>query len=119
MRSRRTWSARASRRTGCTPKARARPSRLPATRPPKAARRIVAWRSKWSERAESKALRSIKKPRDAGLFVVGWVASRHDDDCQRRPPRAGQVQRAGASLVGHGKRLPAVASDQPAAPRLD
>ena len=37
-----------SRRTASTPKARARSSLSPTTRPPKAARRTVAWKSKWS-----------------------------------------------------------------------
>ena len=40
--------ARASRRTASTPKARARSSRSPTTRPPKAAPRTAAWKSKWS-----------------------------------------------------------------------
>ena len=66
--SRPIWSARASRRTASTPKARARRSRSPATRPPKAARRTVAWKSKWSERAASKALRSDQKAPRCGAF---------------------------------------------------
>src|SRR4051812_19089732 len=49
--SRLTSCPRASRRTACTPKARARSSLSPTTRPPKAVRRTVAWKSKWSARA--------------------------------------------------------------------
>jgi hypothetical protein len=46
--SRLIWCPRASKRTASTPKARARSSPWPTTRPPKAAPRTVAWKSKWS-----------------------------------------------------------------------
>jgi hypothetical protein len=46
--SRLTWCPRASRRTACTPKARAKSSQWLTTRPKKAAPRTAAWKSKWS-----------------------------------------------------------------------
>ena len=73
--SRPIWSARVSRRTASTPKARARSSRSPTTGPPKAARRIAASKSKWSARATAEAKFSFSTelgtPLRRGFLLAG------------------------------------------------
>ena len=134
--SRPTWSRRASNAIASTPKARARSSLLPTTRPPKAAPRTVAWKSKWSVPAPTvdSARISKKTPLRRGFFMVDRTAARrlvsgvgnsrrfiiaHDRYRECRSGRTGQILRTRPPLVGSGKRIPAAARNQSAAPGVD
>ena len=65
----------------------------------------------------------MRNPASAGFFLSCGFALRSDtiaaSDDQRRSAGTRQVQRARPPLVGPGKRVPAAARDQSAAPRLD